>query len=107
MDNSAAARWWWSVDHVSLGILAALTTIGVILIMAAGPGAAARLGIDDSFHFPIRQLVFLIPAAAVVLGVSTLTPLQARRLGSGAFVLAVVLAIGALLFAPEINGAKR
>ncbi len=107
MDNSAAARWWWSVDHVSLGILAALTTIGVILILAAGPGAAARLGIADSFHFPIRQLVFIIPAAAVVLGVSTLTPLQARRLGSGVFVLAIVLAVGALLFAPEINGAKR
>jgi cell division protein FtsW len=52
-------------------------------------------------------LVFLLPATAVVLGVSALTPLQARRLGSGVFAIAIVLAIAALAFAPEINGAKR
>jgi len=106
-DDSPLARWWWSVDHASLLILAALMTIGVVLVFAAGPGAAARLNIDDSLHFPLRQVAFIIPAAAVMLGVSMLTPLQARRLGSLLFVAAFALLFAALLFAPEINGAKR
>lgn len=107
VDNSSAARWWWSVDHVSLLILAALMTIGVVLVFAAGPGAAIRLGIEDTFHFPMRQLVFIPPAIAVMIGISTLTPLQARRLGAVLFAIAFVLLAGVLLFAPEINGAKR
>ena len=107
LDESPMARWWWSVDHASLGILAALTTIGVVLLFAAGPGAASRLGIDDSFHFPMRQLYFLAPAAAVIFVASALTPLQARRAGAILFAVSLIALLGALLFAPEINGSKR
>lgn len=107
LDNSPAARWWWSVDHVSLIILFALMTIGIVLVFAAGPGAAMRLGIDDTLHFPIRQLIFLPLAILTILGVSALTPLQARRLGSVMFAGSFVLLIAALLFVPEINGSKR
>jgi len=39
--------------------------------------------------------------------VSALTPLQARRLGTIMFALAFALLVAALLFVPEINGAKR
>jgi len=106
-DVSMPARWWRSIDHVSLGILAALMTIGVVLVFAAGPGAAARLHIGDSFHFPVRQLAFAIPAITLLLGASTLTPLQARRLGATLFVIALIAVLGALLFGPTINGAKR
>jgi cell division protein FtsW len=107
LDESPVARWWWSVDHASLGILAALMTIGVVLLFAAGPGAAARIGIDDAFHFPMRQLYFLAPAAAVIFLASALTPLQARRAGAILFAVSVIALLGALLFAPEINGSKR
>ena len=107
LDDNPAARWWWSVDHVSLSILAALMTVGIILAFAAGPGAAARLGIGDSLHFPLRQLAFTLPAAATLLGVSMLTPLQARRLGTILFGAAFLLLLVALLVAPEINGARR
>lgn len=107
IDDSPVARWWWSVDHASLGILGALMTIGIVLLFAAGPGAAYRLGIDDSFHFPLRQLYFLAPALAVIFLASALTPLQARRVGAVLFGLSFVALIGALLFAPEINGSKR
>lgn len=107
LDDSPAARWWWSVDHVSLIILSALLTIGVVLVFAAGPGAAARLGIDDTFHFPLRQVVFMPLAIALMLGVSILTPLQARRLGVVIFAFSFVTLAAALAFAPEINGAKR
>jgi cell division protein FtsW len=107
LDDAPVARWWWSVDHLSIGILAGLMLIGVILLFAAGPGAAARFGIADGFRFPMRQIAFILPAALVVLGASMLTPLQVRRIGTLAFASAFVLLIATLLFAPEINGAKR
>ncbi|NWG91958.1 MAG: cell division protein FtsW [Parvularculaceae bacterium] len=107
VDDSAAARWWWSVDHGSLFILAALMTIGVVLVFAAGPGAAARFGIADDLHFPARQIMFAPLAVAVLLGASMLTPLQARRAGSIIFAAALVSLFAAALFAPEINGSRR
>lgn len=107
LDTSPAARWWWSVDHASLIILAGLLTAGLVLVFAAGPGAAARLDISDSFHFPMRQLLFVPSALAVMLGVSMLTPLQARRLGAALFAMALISLFFALMFAPEIKGSKR
>lgn len=107
IDDSPFARWWWSVDHASLGIVLGLMMIGVVLLFAAGPGAATRLGIDDSFHFPMRQIFFTAPALAVIVIFSALTPLQARRVGAVLFALMLVALVAALAFAPEINGAKR
>lgn len=107
IDDSPVARWWWSVDHASLGLVAALMMIGVVLLFAAGPGAATRLGIDNSFHFPLRQIFFAAPAFAVIVTASALTPLQARRVGALLFALMFAALLAALLFAPEINGAKR
>lgn len=107
LDNSPLARWWWSVDQVSLLLLALLLTLGVILVFAAGPVSAARLDIENSLHFPLRQIFFIFPAIAVMLGVSMLTPLQARRLGAFVFAVAFVFLCAALIFAPEIKGARR
>ncbi|MBB5519252.1 FtsW/RodA/SpoVE family cell cycle protein [Amphiplicatus metriothermophilus] len=106
-NHSPAALWWRSVDQVGLLLVGLIASIGVALLFAAGPAAAARLGIASSFHFPLRQLVFLVPAFALMIGVSMLTPLQARRLGVVLFLAAAALMLAALLFAPEINGAKR
>lgn len=106
-NHSPAALWWRSVDQVGLLIVGLIASVGVALLFAAGPAAAARLGIASSFHFPLRQLIFLVPAFALMIGVSMLTPLQARRLGVILFLGALALMLAALLFAPEINGAKR
>lgn len=107
LDDSPLARWWWSVDHVGLLLVGLVATVGMVLLLAAGPATAARLGIAESFHFPLRQLVFLAPALAVMVGVSMLSPLEARRLGVILFGVSLALMAFALLFAPEINGAKR
>ncbi len=107
LDTSPLARWWWTVDRSSIGITFALVTIGVILLIAAGPGAAERMGIGSPFHFLFRQLLFLPLAIVLMLAVSTLSPLQARRTGAVIFVGSVLLCIAALIFAPEINGARR
>jgi cell division protein FtsW len=107
IDQSLIGRWFWSVDRVTLSLVGAIALVGLVVLLAAGPASAQRLGINNSFHFPLRQLVFLGPAAAVMLGVSLLSPLQARRVGAIAFLVALVMMACALAFAPEINGARR
>lgn len=106
-DDTLFARWWWSVDRPMIAVLAPLILIGVVALTAAGPGAADRLRIDDDFHFPLRQALFMGPAIAIMIGLSFLTPLQARRFGVIVFAGALALIIFALIFSSEINGSKR
>ncbi len=106
-DDSIFSRWWWSVDRPSLAVLALIMLIGAVVLMAAGPSAAARLRIPNEFHFPLRQFVFLAPALLMIIGVSFLTPLQARRLGVIVFVGAIFLMLFVLLAGGDVNGAKR
>ncbi len=107
LDASGLAHWWRSVDRVLLAAFAALMAIGLVLLLAAGPATAARLGIANDFHFPLRQAAFVFPAVALAVGVSMLSPLNARRVG----VLAFAFGLGAMLLLPliagEINGARR
>ncbi|MBB4659869.1 FtsW/RodA/SpoVE family cell cycle protein [Parvularcula dongshanensis] len=99
--------WWGSLDPALVTVTAALILIGLVLCLAAGPVAAARIGISNPMHFFERQIVFLVPALLVMATLSTLDALTARRLGvvlgAGAF-FAMWLA---LLVGPEIKGAHR
>ncbi len=106
-DDSIFGRWWWSVDRTMLAMLAPIILIGMIVLMAAGPTAAARLNIANDFHFPIRQSVFLAPAILAIIGVSFLSPLQARRLGVLIFVGAILLMGTTVVFSGSVNGAAR
>jgi cell division protein FtsW len=99
--------WWREIDRPLLYCFGALLLIGLVLCTAAGPVAADRKGIDNPLHFVERQLVFSIPAIALMLGVSLLSNLQLRRTGvlvcAGAFVLMVLT----LFLGPEVKGATR
>ena len=106
-DNSIFSRWWWSVDRPSLAVLALIMLIGAVVLLAAGPSAAARLRIANEFHFPLRQFFFLAPALLMIIGVSFLTPLQARRLGVLVFIGAALLMFFILIAGGDVNGAKR
>ena len=106
-DDSAFSRWWWSVDRTMIALLVPIIMIGVIVLMAAGPAAANRLGIENEFRFPMRQLIFLIPAIILMVGVSFLSPLQARRLGVVVFAGALGLMVLTVLFGGSINGSTR
>ena len=91
LDTSRLAQWWITIDRTMLAVVLLLLCVGGVLLFAAGPATAARLGISNSFHFSIRQFIFLVPALVAIFGVSMLSPLSARRLGSfmliGAFVI--------------------
>jgi len=107
LDDSILARWWLSVDRPSVAALAAIITIGGVLIIAAGPAAAERLKISNEFYFAIRQFIFLAPALLLIFFVSLLAPLQARRFGVFLFAGGLVLMVVALIGGDPVNGARR
>ncbi|WP_413206177.1 putative lipid II flippase FtsW [Rhodospirillum sp. A1_3_36] len=106
MDTSLLGQWWWTVDRVLLGAIALLIGVGMVLIMAAGPPAAARIG-AGTFHFVQRQFLFVPVAAALVVGVSILPARQVRRLAVVLFGFFTLLLILTLVLSSDIKGASR
>ena len=43
-DNSLLGRWWWSVDRWTLGAIGTLIGFGYIMMLAASPAVAERIG---------------------------------------------------------------
>src|SRR5581483_1277425 len=99
-------EWWWTVDRLTLAAVGALMLAGVVLSLAASPPVAARLHLDP-FYFVNRHILYLIPAIAVMLAVSFLTPRQIRRLSVFVFAVSLIMVAAAPYFGPEIKGAKR
>ena len=105
-DTSILARWWWTVDRWLLIAIALLLGMGFLLTLAASPPVADRLGLA-SFHFAVRQAVFLCLAVAVMLGLSLLSTTAVRRVACVLFPLCLVLVVMTLFLGREINGATR
>jgi len=105
-DRSLLGRWWWTVDRWTLAALVILMICGVILIMAASPPVADRIG-ADSFYFVRRQFVYVPMALAMISAVSLLSPQGVRRLAVVVLVLSVVLLILTPFLGAEIKGARR
>jgi len=106
LDTSALGRWWWTVDRWTLGAVAALMGIGVLLTLAASPAVAQRIG-APSFHFVYRHAVFIPLAAGIVWLVSLQTHRTVRRLGAIGFLLSVGLMLLTLVVGEEVKGATR
>ncbi len=105
-DTSLLGHWWWTVDRWSLGALGLLMSMGVVLVVAAAPAVAERIGLD-AFYLAQRQLLFLPLAVATILGISLLNPRWVRRLGVIGFIGGVGLLVLTLIVGTEINGATR
>jgi cell division protein FtsW len=104
-DTSIVGRWWWTVDRWTLAALAAVIFIGAVLMLAASPAVAVRIGLDG-FHFVKHQMILMPPAIAVMIGVSLLSPKSIRRLAVIGFLVCLVLMPLTLMY-PEIKGARR
>lgn len=100
-------EWWWTVDRFLVAALVTVLLIGIVLLLAASPAVAERIGASDMFHFVNKQAVFIGPAIAILIGASFLHPRNIRRLALLVFALSVGLVIATLLFGSEINGARR
>ena len=99
-------RWWWTIDRWTLVGVILLAATGVILTMAASPGAAERIGLDP-FHFVRNQFVFFAPAMALMIAVSLLTPTNIRRVAVIGFGIGICLMLATLFFGFEAKGASR
>jgi cell division protein FtsW len=99
-------EWWWTVDRVLLGALVALVLVGIVLLLAASPPVAIRLGLDP-FHFVNRQALYLAPALVVLTATSLLSPRQVRRTAMIVFLISLALVAATLVIGPEIKGARR
>ena len=105
-DTSLLARWWWTVDRWTLGAVVILLALGAVLVMAASPAVAERLGLDP-FYFVRRQLLFLALGAAVMLAVSFLSPHGVKRLAAVLLAVSAALLVMVLFRGVEIKGAAR
>ena len=106
VERTPISEWWWTVDRPLLFAIIALMIGGVVLSLAASPNVAERLDLD-LFHFVHRQVMFLIPAAVVMFGVSLLNPRGIRRVALVTFLIFWPAMILALFIGPEIKGAHR
>ena len=104
--RSFLGEWWWTIDRLLLWAVVVLVFIGLVLMLAASPPVAIRLGADP-FHFVNRHAIYLVPALAVLLLTSMLTPRQVRHVALVVFVIGVVLSFATLFIGPEIKGARR
>jgi len=90
------------------GAFVALAVIGFAAMWSASTGYAIRMD-KDAGHYALRQAIFLIPAAAVFIGMA-LIPLERLRAFASPMVF-ISLASLAMPFLPgigvEINGGRR
>jgi cell division protein FtsW len=106
LERTVFAGWWWTVDRSLLTALLTLILAGVVLSLAASPPVASRLGLEP-FYFVTRHVLYLIPALAILLATSFLSPRSIRRLALIVFILSLVLIAATLHYGAEVKGARR
>ena len=105
-DNSLLGRWWWSVDRWTLGAIGTLIGFGYIMMLAASPAVAERIGTSRE-TFILKQVVFLALAGLIVVGVSLLSPRDIKRLAIAGCLIALTLTAATMVMGVEIKGARR
>ena len=105
-DQSVVAQWWWTVDRWTLLALAMLIGMGSLMVMAASPSVAVRIG-ADSLHFVRHYFAVLPPTILVMFVVSLQSPRGIRRIAAVGFVVALALLAFTFVGGVEIKGARR
>src|ERR1700761_9444521 len=106
-DRSALGIWWWTIDRWLLAAVAGLIFLGVALSFASSPAAAARLGLDDPFHFATRQCVYAAIAAVLVLAASLMSPRGVRRVAFVVYIGAILVMLALPFVGHSAKGAQR
>ncbi|MEA2745292.1 MAG: cell division protein FtsW [Acetobacteraceae bacterium] len=105
-DNSLLGRWWWSVDRWTLGAIGTLIGFGYIMMLAASPAVAERIG-SSRDSFILKQVVFLALAGLIVVLVSLLSPREIKRLAIAGCLIALAMTAATTVIGVEIKGARR
>ncbi len=110
-DRTLVGRWFWTIDRVLLLLVLLLMGIGLIAVAAASPAAAHRYSGGNvqlgDLHYFKRQVFWVMAGLPVMLGVSMLNVIWARRLAiAGTFAFLAALAVVPFI-GSEANGAVR
>jgi len=105
-DSSVFGRWWWTVDRWLLGAVFLLMMFGTLLVAAASPPVAERIGLS-SFKFVQQHVVMLVIGIPIMLTVSLFSPRNVRRIGLLLFVVVLGLLILTPIVGVTIKGATR
>lgn len=105
-ERGALADWFWTIDRFFLAAFIVLMGLGFMLSFAASPAVAERIGLD-SFHFVKRHAFFLVPAIAIMFGISFMTPRQVRRAAMILLIVSLAAMVLALFFGVEVKGSRR
>ncbi len=100
-------EWRRGLDWPILIAAVILLGIGLMLSLAAGPPAAARHELADSFYYVKRHAVFAVGAVIVLFVTSLLDRVWARRLAALVFFGSLALLAFILVSGHEAKGAQR
>lgn len=110
-NRSPLGLWFWEIDRVLLLVALLLIGIGLVAVAAASPASAVRYS-DTAKSFPpmyyfYRQAIWVFLSIPVMLVVSMMPTLVARRFAlTGAGIMLLLLAIVPFV-GDEKNGARR
>ena len=105
-DKSVLSNWWWSIDRLALTALMVLIVCGIVLVTAASPSVAERIGLAP-FYFVKRQIAFLIPTIALMFGISFVEQKTLWRIASVMLSVTLALMVMAIMFGTQVKGATR
>ncbi len=107
--HGPAGRWVapLRLDPAFAGLVTCLLAVGVVLSLAASPGAAARVGDLGALELFQRHLLAAGVALAIMLAVAVAPMRRVYQLCLLVFVGSVIGLTATLLVGPEINGAQR
>ncbi|MBV9757409.1 MAG: cell division protein FtsW [Alphaproteobacteria bacterium] len=105
-DTSLLGRWWWTVDRWTLFAVGALIGFGYVMMLAASPAVAERIGQSRDLLI-LKQVGFLALAGVIVVATSVMSPRNIRRLALIGSAVALLATAVTLVHGVEIKGARR
>ena len=106
-DTSTLGRWWWTIDRWTMAALLILVGFGYVMVLAASPAVAERIGASSRNMFFLRQVVYLAMATGLMISVSMLSIRQVRLLAWLGLAGAIAMVAATLVIGVEIKGARR
>jgi cell division protein FtsW len=105
-DTSLIARWWWTVDRITLGCILALMGLGLFIIASASLPEAARNSLEPYYYFK-RHLAFAIASFAVMIALSIVPKEKLPKVAVAGLLASFALVCATLLIGATHNGAQR
>jgi len=110
-DRTPLGLWFWEIDRVLLLLVSMLIAIGLVAVAAASPVAAQKLSTStaslDPLYYFYRQLMWVIVGVPVMLSISMLPKVQARRFAIYGTLTCLALLFLVPLIGTSVNGAQR